>query len=142
MKRYLLPGIFVFSFILNFLWESLHSAFLYTCCDFAIKKYVSVMTYVSFMDSLLILALYLVIAGLWKDIFWIRTMNRKQIYTYLILSFLVAAFIEARAMMFNLWTYSDLMPTIFGLGVSPLIQLSVTGLLVFWLMRLLLKKVL
>ena len=68
-------------------------------------------------------------------------MNKTQIYTYLILSFLVAVFIETKAMMLNLWTYSDLMPTILGLGVSPLIQLSVTGMLVFLLMRLLLKHI-
>lgn len=47
-----------------------------------------------------------------------------------------AAIIEYRKVfVFKEWSYTPLMPTLFGIGLSPLVQLSVTGLAAFWLTR-------
>ena len=52
-------SIFAISYLVNFVWESFHSAFLYEGMDFAVKKYVLMVSYVSAVDGCLILGLYL-----------------------------------------------------------------------------------
>lgn len=128
--------IFAISFLLNFVWESFHSAFLYEGMDFAAKKYVLMVSYVSAVDGSLILGVYLFISLLWKDIFWLRKMNRKHGYTAFAAGLVIAAITEYRRVFISMtWSYNQLMPTIFGIGLSPLLQLSITGLIAFWLTR-------
>jgi hypothetical protein len=126
--------IFIFSCMANFVWESLHAVYLYEGHDFSAKKYVLMVSYVSAIDGFLILGIYLFIAALWRDMVWIRQMNTKQICTVLIAGLLMAAAIEyRRVFVTKTWSYNRLMPTLFGLGLSPLFQLSATGLWAFWL---------
>jgi len=48
----------------------------------------------------------------------------------------IAAVIEYRRVFITMsWRYNQLMPTIFGIGLSPLFQLSITGVTTFWLTR-------
>ena len=126
--------IFIFSYMVNFIWESLHAVFLYEDHDFNAMKYVLMVSYVSLIDGFLILGIYLFVAALWRDVVWIQEMNGKQICTVLIAGLLLAAAIEYRKVFVTrTWSYNRLMPTIFGLGLSPLLQLSSTGLWAFWL---------
>ena len=129
-----LISIFIFSYMVNFIWESLHAVLLYKDHDFNAMKYVRMISYVSAIDGFLILGIYLFMAALWRDMAWIRKMNGKQICTVLITGLLMAAAIEyERVFVARTWSYNRLMPTIFGLGLSPLLQLSTTGLWAFWL---------
>ena len=129
-----LISIFIFSYMVNFIWESLHAVFLYEDHDFNAMKYVLMVSYVSLIDGFLILGIYLFVAALWREVAWIQEMNGKQICTVLIAGLLLAAAIEYRKVFVTrTWSYNRLMPTIFGLGLSPLLQLSGTGLWAFWL---------
>jgi hypothetical protein len=97
-------------------------------------KYVLMVSYVSLIDGFLILGIYLFVAILWRVVAWIQEMNWKQICTVLIAGLLLAAVIEYRKVFVTkAWSYNRLMPTFFGLGLSPLLQLSMTGLWAFWL---------
>ena len=132
--------IFAISFLLNFVWESFHSAFLYVGMDFAAKKYVLMVSYVSAVDGSLIFGIYLLLSFLWRDIFWLRKMNRKHGYSAFIAGLAIAAVIEYRRVFITMsWRYNQLMPTIFGIGLSPLFQLSITGVTTFWLTRRIFK---
>jgi hypothetical protein len=132
--------IFAISFLLNFVWESFHSAFLYEGMDFAAKKYVLMVSYVSAVDGSLIFGIYLLLCFLWRDIFWLRKMNRKHGYSAFIAGLAIAAVIEYRRIYITMsWRYNQLMPTIFGIGLSPLVQLSITGVTTFWLTRRIFK---
>jgi hypothetical protein len=129
-----LISIFILSYMVNFVWESLHAVFLYEDHDFNAMKYVLMVSYVSLIDGFLILGIYLFVAALWGDVAWIQQMNGKQICTVLIAGLLLAASIEYKEVFVTrTWSYNRLMPTIFGLGLSPLLQLSSTGLWAFWL---------
>jgi hypothetical protein len=129
-------SLFAISFLLNFVWESFHSAFLYEGMDFAAKKYVLMVSYVSAVDGSLILGIYLFVSFLWWDIFWLRKMNRKHGYSTFIAGIAIAAVIEYRRVFITMsWSYNQFMPTIFGIGLSPLFQLSITGVATFWLTR-------
>ena len=127
-------SIFIFAYMVNFIWESLHAVFLYEGHDFNAMEYVLMVSYVSLIDGFLVLGIYLFVAALWRDAAWIREMNGKQICTVLIAGLLLAAAIEYRKVIVTgAWSYSRLMPTFFGLGLSPLLQVSMTGLWAFWL---------
>ena len=128
--------IFAISYLLNFVWESFHSAFLYEGMDFAAKKYVLMVSYVSAVDGSLILGIYLFVSFLWGDISWLRKMNGKHRYAVFITGMAIAAIIEYRRVFITMsWSYNQFMPTIFGIGLSPLFQLSITGVATFWLTR-------
>ncbi len=131
-----LLSIFFFAFLLNYVWESYHAVFLYDAHDFNAKKYVRMLSYVSAVDGALILTLYLFMSLLWKDIFGLRKMNRWQAGIVFAAGLMIAAFIEYRKVfVLKAWSYTPLMLTVLGIGLSPLLQLSGTGLLAFWLTK-------
>ena len=126
--------IFISSYMVNFIWESLHGVFLYADHDFNAMKYVPMVSYVSLIDGFLILGIYLFVAAIWRDMAWIKKMNKMQICTVLIAGLLLAAAIEYRKVIVTkAWSYNRHMPTFLGIGLSPLLQLSMTGLWAFWL---------
>ncbi len=60
------------------------------------------------------------IAGLWRRAFW---------PALLLALAATAGFIELRALAQGRWTYAESMPTVFTIGLSPLVQLPLTGTL-------------
>ena len=128
-----------FSFLFNFVWESFHAVYLYKMHDFDAATYIPMILYVSTLDALLISGMYLIVSLLWKDALWLRTFGKMQILVFLGIGLAIAAFIEYRAVfILKRWSYSSWMPKIFGIGLSPLFQLSITGLLALWLTKRLL----
>ncbi|MBI4848227.1 MAG: hypothetical protein HY808_06560 [Nitrospirae bacterium] len=112
----------------------MHEAFLYEEHSFNAEKYITMMLYVSVVDAFIILGLYLGVSMLWKDIFWLQKMKRTQVCALSLAGLIVAAGIEYwNVIVKKEWSYTPLMPTIFGIGMSPLIQLIVTGLFALWL---------
>jgi hypothetical protein len=132
----MLLSIFVFAFLLNYLWESYHAVFLYEAHDFNAEKYVRMLSYVSAVDGSLILTIYLFMSLLWKDMIWLRKMNRRQAGVVFAAGLIIAVFIEHRkVVVLKAWSYRPLMITVFGIGLSPLLQLSSTALLAFWITK-------
>jgi len=120
----------VISFLLNFIWESIHAVLLYEGHNIPAYDYFMMMSYVSVIDALLILVIYLIVSGILKDLFWMKKLNPPVIGIFVFIGIIIAATIEYDAIYLrHKWSYSALMPTVFGLGISPLVQLSITGLL-------------
>ena len=71
--------IFIFSYLLNFLWESFHAVALYAKHNFQSQRYVPMVSYVATVDGFLILGIYLFVAALWRNLFWLRNMKKQQI---------------------------------------------------------------
>ncbi|MDA8239292.1 MAG: hypothetical protein M0Z67_02850 [Nitrospiraceae bacterium] len=131
-----LSTVFIFAYLMNYVWESFHAVFLYQDHDFKAEKYVLMLNYVAAMDGLLIVGMYVFVAILWKEALWLKEMNIKQTSTTVALGLLIAALIEHRkVVVLKTWAYLPAMPTIFGIGISPLLQLSASGLLSIWLAR-------
>lgn len=127
---------FVFSFILNFLWESFHAVYLYEKHDIEASLYIPMLVYVSTVDSLIIIGLYMAAGIVWRKILWIKEFTLYQWLLFAASGMLIAGLIEYRAVyLTHRWAYRLDMPTLFGLGLSPLIQLSLTGLLSIWLVK-------
>jgi hypothetical protein len=122
--------IFAFSYVFNFVWESFHAVYLYEDHKFSSEHYVPMINYVSTMDGLIISGIYIVASLIWRNLLWIKSLNRINIITFLVLGLADAVIIEYRSVyVLNKWSYNSIMPTIFGIGVSPLVQLSLTGML-------------
>ena len=127
--------------MLNYIWESVHEAFLYRVFKCSAELYVLMILEAAVIDASIILGIYLFVAVLWLDIFWLKTMKRNQLYASCVTGMLIAVLIEYRGVMsLKEWSYLPAMPTVFGIGISPLIQLSATGLPAFWLAKRLLYQ--
>lgn len=127
---------FGFSFLLNFLWEALHAVYLYQRHDFEASNYIPMLLYVSSVDSLIIMGLYVGVSIMWLDFFWIKISMKKQLLVFAAIGIVIATIIEILSVFYyHRWMYKKLMPTVFGIGISPLVQLSITGLLAVWLTR-------
>ncbi len=127
---------FTAAYLLNFFWETWHAVYLYQGHDLPVKNYVRMIGYVSLVDALLLTGIFAAGMFIWKNYFWFQNMNKIK-YGYIVLSALVIAIgIEIKGVyIFNQWSYNELMPLFLGIGVSPLFQLAITGLLSFWLIR-------
>jgi hypothetical protein len=128
--------IFVISLVLNYIWESMHEAFLYKVFKCEEDSYIMMILEAAVVDASIILGIYFGVAVLWRDVLWLWSMKGAQLLSAGIAGIIIAAAIEVGGVLvLKEWSYLPSMPTIFGIGLSPLIQLSVTGLLTFWLAR-------
>jgi hypothetical protein len=125
---------FAISYLLNFVWESVHSVWLYGGHDFGADRYVRMVCYVSGVDAFIVLGIFLFTSLAWRNAFWIRRMNSMHVLVVLLTGILVSGLVEYRAVyVLKEWQYGPNMPIILGIGLSPLVQISVTGLLALWL---------
>lgn len=103
--------------------------YLYEKHDVLASQYVPMVNFVSILDALAILGIYMIAALFLKDFFWIKNLTKFKIATFLVLS-LIVAFIIEYICVYSLkwWAYNSFMPLLAGIGISPLIQLAVTGI--------------
>jgi hypothetical protein len=122
--------IYVFSFFSNFVWEALHGVYLYEAHDFSARRYVPMLIYVSSMDGVLVVIIYLLSSLLVKDFLWMNHNRKMPVLVFILLGLVAAGGIEFWSVfLHDRWTYKPEMPTAFGIGLSPLLQLSTTGLI-------------
>jgi hypothetical protein len=127
---------FIFAFIFNFLWESFHAVYLYKNHNMEASHYIPMIVYVSTIDSLFIIGLYMATGIVWRNILWIKEFILYQWLLFTASGILLAGVIEYRAVYStDRWSYMPYMPTLFGLGLSPLVQLSLTGLVTILLVK-------
>ena len=124
--------LFFITFFLNLFWEVLHSS-LYNWNIFPLENnvyfYIQKILMASLGDAIFLSLIFLIVSAINKNTKWIKFPKQRD-YSYIILLGLIfAILIELRAKFFNLWTYNQYMPTLFGIGISPLIQLATTGIL-------------
>ena len=119
-----------FGFVLNFVWESYHAEYLYQHHEILASRYVPMMAYVAANDALLVLALYVGTAIACRDALWLRGMNPRRVTFFVLLGLIVAVAVEVKGVYLrHQWSYLPAMPAVLGIGLSPLVQLSATGLL-------------
>ena len=121
------------SFLLNLLWEVSHSMLYQWNPTFA--EYIPAILKASFIDFLILSAIFIAISLKNKNLAWI---NKPSKFNYILIvaaTTIIAIFIEFEALQEGRWSYNQFMPTILGIGISPLIQLTLTMLLALWLAR-------
>lgn len=121
-------SVFILAFLLNFLWESIHAVLFYKGhANMESSYFVRMILYASAVDAILILLFLLLGCIFWQDINWLKDYSQGKILFTLALSLATASLIEIKALYLGQWSYNKFMPTILGIGASPLIQLATTG---------------
>ncbi|MFH1311607.1 MAG: hypothetical protein ABIJ00_00095 [Candidatus Eisenbacteria bacterium] len=122
--------VFALSFVFNFVWEALHSVYLFEDHDFSSERYVMMVISASARDGLIILAMYFGVSAASRKFLWVSRREMKWVLSFVLLGLIVAAVLEYRAVYLKgIWAYNFHMPTLLGIGVSPLVQISITGIL-------------
>lgn len=138
---FLFSSLFTLSFLTNFFWESWHGFSLYQGQNVDAGEYVPMIMYMSLGDAVTILGMY-VIMGLWaKDIEWVKDLEVRPLYRFFLLGLIVSALAEYWAVyVTHDWSYNERMPLILGIGWSPFVQISVTGLISLWVSQRIIFK--
>jgi len=122
--------VFVLAFLLNFVWETLHAVLFYEGhATFVAAFFTRMVLYASFIDALLIFGIFCAGCMLFKGDCWLENYKGKEFAFTIALGILIAAIIEIKAIFLEQWRYTALMPTFLGIGLSPLVQLGITGAL-------------
>ena len=121
MKK--LVVIFIIAFLLNWVWENLHSILYLHYQGEAITQLVLLRA--AFFDAFFI--------TLMAVLFWRVGYFKKRMWCALILGFVFAVLLEQWALATNRWAYSDQMPIIpwLEVGLTPAIQLGITAYLAY-----------
>lgn len=116
--------IFIVAYVLNLIWEKSHMA-LYDIAAIPLDPW-WILIRATFWDAVIISGVYVLV----------KTLDAK--YRYLatvIICLWIAIFIEQRAMLEGRWEYLDTMPIVFGMGLSPLIQLPLLAIVTYEIVR-------
>ncbi len=126
----------VSTYLVNLLWEVAHSM-LYNWNQLPLKNevyfYIPKIMGATLGDVSVILTMFLINSIFRKGFTWISSPAKRDYIALVILGLIFAVGIEVRAMLYNLWSYNQYMPLVFGIGLTPLIQLSITGMIVLFL---------
>jgi len=121
--------IFVLSFLINLLWEVSQSVLYETCLKLSLKKYIPRIIRAAFNDGVTITIYWIFLYLIFQNQNPLQ--NYFQLIIFSIISLLFSFIWEIYAQRVGLWKYSSDMPTIFGVGVTPFIQIFLTGLITF-----------
>lgn len=107
----------------------LHSRLYVTCLEASLKKYIGLVVGASLKDGVWIAFFF----GISTFVFGsINILANKFQLLFFVAVALVFSFIDERvSLKMKRWEYSGQMPRIFGVGVTPLLELAVTGVLTF-----------
>lgn len=125
--------LFSVAFMLNLIWENVQAPWYEPYVSFA--QHFSLCAKATIWDAGYITVLYLGIAWLNRDFFWIRRRRAINYALVVIVSLAMAWWIEIDALRDGRWSYGEDMPVIFGAGLSPLVQLPLLALLTYEVSR-------
>ncbi|PIR83904.1 hypothetical protein COU18_00610 [Candidatus Kaiserbacteria bacterium CG10_big_fil_rev_8_21_14_0_10_51_14] len=127
MEMLILAKLFLFAFLINVVWEMMHSQLYTTCLDRSWKKNVPLLLKMSVKDGLWITVLYGVSVVLFAN--WNIFENDAQLLFFVVFALAAGCIDEFVSIRLKRWEYAPTMPTIFGVGVTPFLEFAVTGLL-------------
>lgn len=126
---FILFQVFLISFLINLLWEVIHSQLYETCLSSPLKKFISLIIAASLKDGFCISLFFLISVFIFGNINILANQSQLSIFLFLALLF---SFIDERiSLKLRRWQYSKQMPKVLGVGITPLLELAVTGILTF-----------
>lgn len=114
------PIILIVAYVLNLIWEKSHMV-LYNIAAIPMEPW-WILVRATFWDAVIISGVYLLVYT--KD-------TKKRYILSACICLCIAIFIEQRAMLEGRWEYLPSMPLVFGMGLSPLIQLPLLAILTY-----------
>lgn len=124
-------AIFSVSFLINLFYEVSHSV-LYNWNVLPLENtvyfYVPRILSATLGDGIFISIIFLLNCLFQRGISWVKRPKKRDYFAFAFLGIIFAVAVELKASAFNSWTYLDSMPAILGIGLTPLIQLALTGI--------------
>lgn len=135
--------IFITSFLLNLLWEISHSV-LYNWdappLENTVSFFVARILQSTMGDAIIIVIIFFIMVAFNKSTNIITPLKWKDYSLIVFLGLSFAILIELKAKILQNWSYNEYMPTILGIGVTPLFQLAITAVLTLIIAKEFLKK--
>lgn len=117
--------------ILNLIWEFSHYR-LYN--DLSSITGPTHLIIAGFGDVVFVFFILGLISVLNKNVKWIKNPSKKHYVLFAVFAMAIAVIIEVVNVKYlGRWSYKPAMPTIFGIGLSPLVQLAITGSFSLWI---------
>lgn len=119
--------LFITAFFINFFWEVWHSELYTTCHRMKYTERMRLLTLMSLKDAFWICVFFggTVLAFGGTDIF----SNTYQVVLFLTLTLGFSFIDEYVSVRMRRWEYAPTMPTLLGVGLTPFLELAVTGFL-------------
>lgn len=136
----LLLGIVFISFLLNSIWELVHSP-LYRWHQYDFQ-HVSICILASLADTVMVLMLIFLFGLAFKNVFWVNHLTGVRIIVLALVGAIGATAGEMWHTSKGDWAYADYMPLIpwLGVGVSPVLQFTILPLIIFVVNKKVLKS--
>ncbi len=128
----------VIGFVSNIIWENLQAP-LYEGYN-SFWQHFNICFVATLGDVLIILTVFTVFALIYKNVYWFSGMNVMQIIFLVTLGAFIAVVIEAFNLGIGRWAYTDVMPTIGGIGLLPILQMMILLPLTFYVTSKFIKK--
>ena len=127
---YLLIKLLFLAFFINLLYELLHSVLYKTCHEVNLKRYIYLILKGAIFDGFSITIIYFITYIIFENQ---NPFDKSaQIISFLLMNLILAYFWDLYAIKNKRWEYSEKMPLVLGVGITPLIQLALTGLLTLY----------
>jgi hypothetical protein len=121
------PLLYASALVLNFCWESWHGLLYDAHQELPASVYVPMMVQMALLDALSVTGLQLFTALFAKVLVW--RPDRKLLAIFFLAGALPAWTVEYVSVhVLHLWSYTPDMPMLFRVGLSPLLQLPLTGI--------------
>ena len=122
----------LYSFLLHFVWEMLQFPLYVSPAASAHQLGIRMCLRATFGDVAIALSAYIVVAG-WTQT-WCWRASRVRVAMYLVVGLAITVLLEVlNVHVWHRWAYAAAMPTLLGVGVSPLLQWIIVPLLALWL---------
>lgn len=126
VSLYQIAYLFFVGFALNIFWEFSHSQLYETCRRETWRVNARLLTFMSFKDALLIVVFYLISSSIFHVQNILLNPWAVAFFGALGLGF---AFLDERiSIRRKRWAYASSMPTVFGVGITPLFEIAITGI--------------
>jgi hypothetical protein len=125
--------IFLVSALLNIPWEITQTQLqLYeNCANVPLRTCMPLLLVMSVKDGFFILLFYLLTVWLFRNE---KILERPlQLVTFVLIALSFAFIDETVSLRLGRWAYTSAMPTVFGAGVTPLLELATTGVVALFL---------
>lgn len=123
----------ILAFLLNFLWELIQIP-LYRNSSYDID-HILFCALASIADTIMVLLIYLGLAAIFKDLFWVNHLRLIQIVIVVLVGGTGAVLSERRHLSLGSWGYDKSMPLIpvVNVGISPVLQFMILPLVAYFL---------
>lgn len=112
-------AIFIVALGINFLYELFHSQLYTTCLKAPLPKYAYLLCKGAIFDAFVITGLYLVFGA--------------HLISFILACLTVAYLWEWYSLKVKKWEYAPTMPIVLGVGITPLLQLALTGIFALYI---------